>query len=72
MGGGTRRGLGEVLGEEEREFLEGYRDSALKEADGELIKRYAPPRSGEQAARARAWIKETLKKMSERRREVGL
>lgn len=67
----TRRGLGEELGEEECTFVEDYQDSALQKEDLKLIGRYAPPRSEEQAARARVWIKENLAAMAKRRREVG-
>ena len=63
---------GEELDEEERDFLEHYRDSALNASDGQLIERYAPPRSPEEVARTREKMKESLQAMAERRRELGV
>ncbi len=67
----VRLGTGEELGEDERQFVEDYRDSALMKDDRQLIRRYEPPRSPEETARAREWIKESLAAMVRRRRELG-
>ncbi len=67
-----RLGSGEELAEEEREFLERYRDSALEKDDRKLIGRYAPPRTPEEAARVREWMRESLREMARRRRELGI
>ena len=50
----------EELSEDERAFMEDYRDSELHSQDSRVIERYRPPRSPEQVAEARKRIKETL------------
>ena len=67
----TRSGLGEELSGNERNFVEHYRDSALKERDGQLLERYEPPRGSEDAARTRAAMRIALDDMAEKRREHG-
>ena len=63
---------GQELAKDDLDFVEHYRDSALKESDGELIERYTPPRSPEDAARVRAHLKESLDAISKKRRAHGL
>jgi hypothetical protein len=65
-------GLEGELAEEERTFMEEYRDSPLKEDDGRLIERHAPPRSEERAAEVRARMRESLDEIAEKRRARGI
>ncbi len=64
--------LGQDLAEDELDFAGHYRDSALRESDGELIERYAPPRGPEDASKVRARMKESLDATAEKRRAHGL
>jgi hypothetical protein len=57
------------LAEEERNFKDRYEGSDLKENDGQLIQRYAPPRSTEEAAEVRTRIKAALDEIAKMRRE---
>jgi hypothetical protein len=59
------------LPEEERGFMESYRDSPLAEDDGRLIERYQPPRSAEEEAETRKRIKEALDELASKRRQRG-
>ncbi len=63
--------LGQDLAEDDLDFLERYRDSALKECDGELIERCAPPLSPEDGLRVRTAMKESLDAIAEKRRAHG-
>ncbi len=64
--------VGHDVSEDDLEFAEHYRDSALKESDGELIERYTPPRSPEDAGEARSRLKASLDAIAERRRADGI
>ena len=64
--------VGHEVSEDDLDFAEHYRDSALKESDGELLERYTPPRSPEDAAEARARLKASLDAIAERRRADGI
>ena len=64
--------LGQDLAEDDLDFVERYRDSALKDSDRELVERYTPPRSPEDAAKVRAKMKESLDAIAEKRRAHGL
>jgi hypothetical protein len=68
---GLSKGLGAELTQEERTFVQSYRDSELKDEDSRIIGRYSPPRSPEEAAGARVKIRETLDEMAEKRRACG-
>ena len=54
------------------DFVEHYRSSFLKNNDGQLVERWSPLRSPEDAARVRAQMKESLDAIAERRRVYGL
>jgi hypothetical protein len=64
--------LGQELPEEDLDFVEHYRNSTLKESDGQLIERHTPPRSPEDAARVRAAMRRSLDDIAAKRREHGL
>lgn len=64
--------VGQEVGDEDLDFADRYRDSALGESDREFVERYAPPRSPEDAARGRAAIKDSLDAIAEKRRAHGL
>jgi hypothetical protein len=64
--------VGQEASKDDLDFAEHYRDSALKESDGELIERYTPPRSPEDAAEARARLKASLDAIAQRRRSDGI
>ena len=69
---GLSKGLGAELTEEERTFMQSYRDSELKDEDSRIIRRYASPVSPEKSARAREKMKEYLDAIAARRRELGI
>jgi hypothetical protein len=64
--------VGHEVSEDDLDFAEHYRDSALKESDGELLERYTPPRSPEDTGEARARLKASLGALAERRRADGI
>ena len=64
--------LGQEPPDNDLDFAEHYRSSALKESDGQLIKRHTPPRSPEDVARVRAALRRSLDNIAAKRREHGL
>ncbi len=64
--------VGHEVSEADLAFAEHYRDSTLKVSDGELIKRYTPPRRPEDTGEARARLKASLDAIAQRRRSDGI
>ncbi|MDP8974349.1 MAG: hypothetical protein M3N45_14570 [Actinomycetota bacterium] len=64
--------LGQEPPDNDLDFAEHYRSSALKESDGQLIERHTPPRSPEDVARVRAALRRSLDNIAAKRREHGL
>ncbi len=64
--------VGHEVSEEDLDFAEHYRDSALKESDGELLERHTPPRSPEDAGETRSRLKAALGAIAQRRRADGI